>query len=349
MNKDYSKIPIKNIYYMLSYAWDILKPNNIKEKVEKINFDNIYNLLGSMLVNSVSKLVKKGLFHEYITIQDKVCRVKGQLKFNEMINQQCLISKKVVCEFDEFSTNNSLNGIIKYTLFLLLHNKDLDTSIKKDIKLLYLRFANIDFVKPEKNVRKNIIFNKINNNYILPYNISCLIYDGLLAKENGSEIEFGSFIKDSQMAKVFEKFVLNYYKKTTSKPLLAYSPIIPWQEEEKSVLLPIMRTDIVIENRQKNIQLIIDTKYYSQILRNRNYSDEKKLISNNMYQINTYVEQSSFNGKVIGMLLYPLNTIAVNDKFTLKGKEIHVRTIDLTAEWIEIKRFLDNILQIVIY
>ena len=64
------KIPIKNIYQILCYAWNIIdyKDNNVCGNEE---FDSIYNLLGRILVKEVTKLCKRGFYKEYIDIQDK--------------------------------------------------------------------------------------------------------------------------------------------------------------------------------------------------------------------------------------------------------------------------------------
>ena len=56
------KIPIKNIYYMLSYAWNIWniidEDNNRKEIFGDEKFDNIYNVMGYIISIFLEKLIK---------------------------------------------------------------------------------------------------------------------------------------------------------------------------------------------------------------------------------------------------------------------------------------------------
>lgn len=52
-------IPIKNIYYMLTYAFKELKHNNYEHIVGE-NFDNIYDLFAEILSKGVSYLLNKG-------------------------------------------------------------------------------------------------------------------------------------------------------------------------------------------------------------------------------------------------------------------------------------------------
>lgn len=93
-----------------------------------------------------------------------------------------------------------------------------------------------------------------------------------------------------------------------------------------------MRTDIVLENILQNRQLIIDTKYYSKAFGKRNYGNSEKLISGNLYQICTYVNNSDYRGEVSGMLLYPTTQENLDFHYRIGGKNIMVKTLDLAAD-----------------
>ena len=62
-------ILIKNIYYMLSYAFQQLKQNNY-ENIDGENFDEIYDLFGEILFRGISFQLKQGLHKEYISIHE---------------------------------------------------------------------------------------------------------------------------------------------------------------------------------------------------------------------------------------------------------------------------------------
>jgi len=81
-------------------------------------------------------------------------------------------------------------------------------------------------------------------------------------------------------------------------------PKIKWQidnsiTEEDHSLLPIMLTDIVVENTSTKTQLIIDTKYYSQTLISSNWSELKKVRTAHLYQIYAYTHESTYDGQVL--------------------------------------------------
>ena len=113
--------------------------------------------------------------------------------------------------------------------------------------------------------------------------------------------------------------------------------------------VPYFRTpefsDIMLENEEKTI--IIDTKYYSDYL--SSFRDGKAtLISGNMYQMYTYMNQINSSKNITGMLLYPLNDNPIDEKYDVKvmrDKEIsdakfRIRTIDLSKKWEQIEEEL---------
>ena len=173
-------------------------------------------------------------------------------------------------------------------------------------------------------------------------NISELIYYGLITNEDDKEFLFSDFIRDEQMAKLYEKFVLNFYKTHLDNQVYnVYSPTLNWNldqkiNEEVLSILPEMRTDIVVENKDNDTQLIIDTKYYAQTLVSSHWTDVKKVRTSHLYQILAYVNNSNFNGEIKGMLLYPFIEKEVNASFPIGGKVIEVRTLDLAKEWEDI-------------
>lgn len=182
-------------------------------------------------------------------------------------------------------------------------------------------------------------------------NISQLIYEGLIANEVDNEITFSDFIRDKQMSKLYEKFVLNFYRVHLNKTVYnVHAPKLKWDLDEKISeedlsLLPEMRTDIVVENKIENTQLIIDTKYYAQTLVTSNWTDSKKVRTGHLFQILAYVSNSDFSGKIKGMLLYPTIEKEINANFPIGGRSIGIRTLNLDVEWKDISdRLLSSVI-----
>lgn len=342
------KIPLKNIFYMLCYAWDTLdqKDNILSDKEE---FENIYDLLASVYINDCKNIIKRGLNKNYIIQSNSIPLVRGRILFNESTNPNHLTKKIIHCEHDEFIENMILNQIIVSTIFIFLKCPYLDKKLKTELGKIKIRFQNIIPIPLSNSLFNNLRFNRNNFHYKILINISELLFNGLLFNENKNNLEFAGFIKDIKMATLFEKFVLNYYKKQLPQTeFVIHSPIFEWnilnhKDSYQKHLLPIMRTDIVIDNKMKKSQLIIDAKYYAKTLVTRNYSEVEKVKQSHIYQIYAYTQNSYFEGDVNGMLLYPTTDKEVNALFPFEDHNIYIKTINLNTEWDNIQSRLDTL------
>lgn len=150
---------------------------------------------------------------------------------------------------------------------------------------------------------------------------------------------------DDHMCRLFEKFVLEYYKKH-HPDLNPCAAQISWnveKEQSSTNILPIMQTDILLTMKDRT--LIIDTKYYTHTMQKQ--YDKATIRSNNLYQINTYVTEydKEHKGNVDGMLLYAKTQeeIVPDDEIKKKdGNVIFFRTLDLNTDFETIKRRLDS-------
>ena len=64
MTRD-KNIVIKNIFYMLSYAFQEIRKNNY-ENINSENFEYIHDLFAEILIRGISNQLKKGVHKEYI-------------------------------------------------------------------------------------------------------------------------------------------------------------------------------------------------------------------------------------------------------------------------------------------
>ena len=99
------------------------------------------------------------------------------------------------------------------------------------------------------------------------------------------------------------------------------------------MFLPEMTSDIMLKKDGKT--LIIDTKYYGKIL--TNYREKQSYISNNLYQIHTYVKNydKEKTGKVSGLLLYAQteNDDLKEGEIKLDGNVLVIKTLDLNQSF----------------
>lgn len=101
-------IYIKNIYYMLSYAFKVLKEESFK-KIETESFENVGELFSEILAIGVSSQIKQGLVKDYIDVSETTSSIRGKINITESINEQSFIKGQLNCTYDEFSVNCYLN------------------------------------------------------------------------------------------------------------------------------------------------------------------------------------------------------------------------------------------------
>ena len=336
-------ILIRNIYYMLAYAFQELRQNNYAEiKGEK--FDDIYDLFAEILARGISYQLKQGLYREYVAKNESMQTIKGKIDINGTIANRVRNNRQISCDYDELSENNVYNQILLTTVTILIRHSDVKKAQKDKLKKLMLFFQNVQPIDLHTIRWTALRFDRNNRNYrMLTYLCYFIMSEWLMTTEEG-KMKMREF-SDDHMCRLFEKFVLEYYKKhhPELKPCAAQ---IDWnvEKEQSSInILPIMQTDILLTMEERT--LIIDTKYYTQSMQKQ--YDKVTIHSNNLYQINTYVTEydKEHKGNVDGMLLYAKTQEEIVPDDSIKKKDgniIYFRTLDLNIDFNSIKKRLDS-------
>lgn len=337
-------IRMKNIYHMLSYAYRILNENGYKS-IEAEDFKNIHDLMASILILGVTNQCKRGLHKDYIAYTEVTGNLRGKIDITSSSKQNTFMRKSMVCHYDNFSENILLNQIVKTTMRLLIRSKEVKVSNRKELRKLALFFENVDAVEPQSINWSALSYHRNNATYKLLINICELVIKGLLMTTESGEYKMRQFFDDQQMHRLYEKFLLSYFKKEYPE-YSASASYIDWNVDdgEKS-FLPAMQSDITLMKNGKT--LIIDAKYYGKTIQTHTMFNSKTLISSNLYQIYTYVKNKdkSGSGSVSGLILYAKTDeeITPDNSYQMDGNRIVVRTLDLGAEWPEIVRQLNSI------
>ena len=336
-------IPIQNIYYMLSYAFQTLQAENYKDLATE-NFHNTAELCAAILDKGIGIQLKHGLRRDYISKSESLSTLQGKLNISESIKTQTMLKKQMICTYDEFSTNIQFNQIIKSTVLLLL-KANITNSRKKSLRKLLLFFSDVNEIDLHF-VNWNQQYNRSNQNYQMLIGMCYLVYKGLLTTQNNGTTKLMDFFDGQRMCRLYEKFLLEYYRKEHPE-LTANASQIAWQlDDTENQMLPRMQTDIML-SKNNNI-LIIDAKYYSHMTQQQ-YGIHT-LHSNNLYQIFTYVKNKEFELRnyehtVSGMLLYAQidEDIIPNNTYHMSGNQISVLALDLNQDFSKISRTLDDI------
>ena len=337
---------IKNIYYMLAYAFQVLRQKNY-ENIAAEDFDDVQDLFAAILVKGISQQLKQGLHREYIIKSETLSLMRGKLNIHGTIHQQIQRKKILACEYDELSVNNVFNQILKTTVSILVRDHGVKNVRKTDLKKLLLFFDEVDTINPTGFRWDMLRYQRNNKNYEMLMNVCYFVLDGMLQTTEKGSFTMGSF-SDKHMHRLYEKFILEYFKRhhsylTEVRPAQVSWDLDPDTDERMIRFLPIMQTDIFL--RYKEQILIIDAKYYGKTMQVQ--YDKATLHSGNIYQIFTYVknQDTTESGNVSGMLLYAKTDEAITPDcgFVMGGNQISVKTLDLSKDFKLIGAQLDRI------
>ncbi len=280
-------IPIANIYYLLSYAWDQLDekervPVSIEEGEQPLD------LFAKILISGTRRLLKRGIDKDYCTRTAEFPGVKGKLELSSTLKTNLQLRFRAICSFDEFSSNILTNRILVTTLSRLTRTDNLDHGLKQKIHSLRPLFGDIDPVALTPAVFSRVRYHRNNSSYRFLLNVCRMVADNLLPSEDEGSWHFVDFTRDEQkMNRLFEKFVFNFYRLETSYKVRVEE--IKWKLDSASLedkaFLPIMRTDITLQN--SGAKIIVDAKYYRETMSERYF--QKKIKSGNMYQLFSYL------------------------------------------------------------
>jgi len=283
--------------FMILYAYDI-KIKNINDFSSSNIQDKILNAFIKLFANRFLDELKKGIFREYITLQENLKVLRGKYTIERNFNN--FYHQNIFCEFDEFSMDNELNRFFLYAISVFKKYSNFSNLYRCEAILDEVSFRNYD------TERVNFNFNRLNSRFQNSFEIALLILQKLIPLTSKSNDKSFAFMFD--MAEVFEKFIGKLYTKIDSTAKL---------QIEKNFGNLKLKPDIVTRSK------IIDTKY-------KLISNKEDIKRDDKYQMFVY----GTNFKVRDtMLLYPKHILDVDEKLKLgKGEDLinlELKSIDL--------------------
>ena len=338
-------IRVRNVFHMLAYAFSALTEQGYRA-VATEDLENAAELCAAILERGVSLQLKRGLGQEYVSRTEARSSLRGAIKVTESVKSQAIWRRQLVCSYDEFSVDTTMNRVIKATVALLVRS-DISRARKKSLKKLMVYFANVREIDLHT-VNWNMRYDRNNRTYRMLMAVCWLVVKGLLQTQSDGSVRMMDFFDEQRMSRLYEKFILEYYRREHPR-LRASASFVEWAlDDGMSEGLPAMRSDITLSAGGR--VLIIDAKYYASTMQSN--FDKRTVHSGNLYQIFAYVknkqavlERAGESVEVSGMLLYAATDEEVQPDVTyrMSGNQIGVRTLDLDLPFEEIRVQLDGI------
>ncbi len=338
-------ILIQNVYYMLSYAFQVLKQETYRE-IAGEPFDTIQDLFAAILAAGIAQQLKRGLYREYIPKSESLPVLRGKLDIQETLRNRLQQQPFLGCEYDDLSEDNVYNQILHTTADILIREPGVAAERRQALKRTALFFSGIGTLDPAEIRWNTLTYHRSNQTYRMLMNICYFVLDGMLQTTEQGKYWMREF-SDEHMERLYEKFILEYYR-AHHPHLHATSAQVKWDldddNDERAIrFLPAMQTDIMLKGNAKT--LIIDAKYYGRIM--QEHHDSESLRSAHLYQIYTYVKNldKDHTGDVSGMLLYARTSddLIPNFNYGVGGNRIGAKTLDLNKPFALIAEQLDQL------
>lgn len=201
-------ILIRNIFYMLTYAFQELSQNNY-EKIATEDFDNIHDLFAEILSRGIAYQLKQGLRREYVSKHETMSSLKGKLDIDGSVRNLASRKRLLDCDYDELSVNNLFNQIIKTTAVLLIKHGEVGKERKGALKKLMFYFSDVSTIDPSCIRWSAMRFDRNSRTYRMLMYICFFVLDNLIMTTDSGEYAMHTF-SDEHMCRLYEKFILEY-------------------------------------------------------------------------------------------------------------------------------------------
>lgn len=335
-----SRIPIRNVYFLLCYAWGRLQEGALVD-VAAIDGTELVDLFAAVLLSGTHHLLRRGLDRGYLTEEAELAGVRGRIDIGMTARRMLSTHGRAYCQFDELRVDTLPNQILKTTIRHLSCTTGISAQLREQLSRLGKALGGITEIHLSRGVFRRVQLQGNNRFYRFLLDVCQLVFESIMVDEATGTRRFRDFIRDEKrMAKLFEDFVFNFYRIERPDLEIRRDPI-SWvatsSDDPQLYYLPKMRTDISLRDGRRT--LVIDTKFYAEVF--QTYYGKRTIHSKNLYQVFSYLKNLEIAGgadaNANGLLLYPVVDTPVSLRYSLPSHTVRVCTVDLMQAWPDIR------------
>ncbi|WP_447409999.1 McrC family protein [Clostridium perfringens] len=288
----------KALLNMLSKC-GVLKVNYSEISSLKLYKESLNEILAYLFSKKLQKELGKGVYGEYVYIEENINSLKGSLRVQEQIKNIASHSSKAFCRFEEFSRDNKLNKILSFFVKEVMKNVKNRETLKL-LRVSEMILGDVDERSITLNEVNNFSFNRLNKPFEDAFTLGKMIVLGESTLGNsGGNKAYSILFKMNEIFEIYIGKLLRelLYEETVHIQHSKYKLLIK-EETNRGVfkLIP----DIVIEKNGIE-SVIIDTKWKSVESKFNRHGVKRE----DLYQMYAYLTRYKNVSTVI--LLYPYN------------------------------------------
>lgn len=340
-------IPIRNLWHMLLYAWNELPDLRYTSLSEVDSSPTLDSLLALMLMKLLRQRLRIGLGRGYTETHGAIKAIRGRINFTESLRRRSFEQGQAWCEYQHFGLNIPKNQIIRSTLLQLIQSGNFGTNKEADelrhqLQILFRSLEDVHLIELAPDLIRRQLLEHNDRDYRLMLAICDLIAQRQMPTDaHGSRIQ-PTLERDAlTLHAIYERFVANFYRLHLTGWSVSAQKYLRWHESFPNNFLPIMRPDLILEEKLSGRILVIDTKFTPQSII-QNQWGKQEFDSSHLYQLYAYLKTqehlSEKHRHAEGILLYPsIDGKTLSQKVKLQDISIHVESVDLSAPWQEIE------------
>lgn len=352
------KIPVSNIWLLFLYASDLARfKDELAIEIEDDDSD-LPSLIARVLIYAVGRRLRRNLSRGYAEQRRDLGRLRGRIDALRTFSRDLLPRGRVACRFEDLTMDTPRNRYVRAALAAIA-GQLVDKALSHECKTLAAVLGRLG-VAGTRPSRAEMAVDVIGRNEVqdrLMLASAELAFDLALPTEEVGHSDFTQALRDrsaSAMGTLFERAVCGFYEiefRPSDGWRVSRGRRLRWPTDDSTSgiasILPIMITDIVVDQALGQRRIVIDTKF-ANILNLGRYRETVK--SERIYQLFAYLRSQEGRGDALwdgaeGLLIHPTVGREVDEAATIQGHRIRFATVDLMAPTMEIRKRLRSLIE----
>lgn len=308
------KVPIRNLFRMLEYAYDLdVFLDRGLASVDAI--EDIFENLAAILAQRVNERCRKGLTRGYVVEEDQLSCVRGRFLLEPTLRRALRGGVSAHCEFEEHTADLDENKILLWALHQLARFPIQRDEVKRMVRAAHRSLAaTVGLSRYPSSACVNRFYDRLNHDYRSMHALCRFFLEQLGPTSEAGSRESIPF--QINMPRLFEVFVEKWLRAHLPTGTHLDSQYTADLDEEGFYQF---RADLILRNaRSGETVAVLDTKY----------KRSTELSPDDVNQVFTYASRLHSSR---AFLVYP-SKATVSRLITIKGVRIQSVVFDLSGD-----------------
>ncbi len=297
------------VLHMLEYASGLSALSRLESArtIQTAKESHLADLLGLLLAEATSRLVRDGLLSDYVTREESLTILRGRLRMNDQVRRRHLQVDRLECRFDEHETDIVENRLLGAAL-AIARRVCADEEVRRSVSRYHAVLNEV--CEPgafdPQSAELELVYHRRNEHYRTAHELAWLFVRALAVSDLYAPGSRGSFAFLIDMNRLFERFVTCLLTDALAGSGMSVRP--QFRDQTLIVEEPLLRRyaaivpDILLESSDADgrRRIPVDAKY--------ELYDEGKVDPADVYQTFVYAYARRIDqelDQVRAVILYP--------------------------------------------